>query len=162
MVVHFVFPTKIKITVCLYSKCPFCFSQHQKQEEPSRTKTTVGPKKAFLKKGEGIARFGMKPKTDAVKPTALQEKNSKNNGMEQRAPVTRKTATAKDYATGKQPAVVAEASGVKQKAIVNHSATVKQSDRLQLDARKSNVSKFPTDRQTGGTVFPRKPNILDL
>jgi hypothetical protein len=77
----------------------------------------------------------MRPKTQTNKPAAREEKNC---GMEQRAPVTRKTATVKDYAS------------VKQKAIVNHPATVKQSDRPQLDEKKSKVSKFPTDRQTAG------------
>jgi hypothetical protein len=128
--------------------------QNQKHEEPRRPKTTIATKRTFLKKGEGIARFGMKSKTD-TKPTTLQEKNSANNVMERKAPVTRKTATVKDFATVKQSAMsaITETATVKQKAIVNHSASGKlSSDRPQFDARKSKVSKYI--QQTAGICPP--------
>jgi hypothetical protein len=126
--------------------------QNQKHEEPRRPKPTIATKRTFLKKGEGIARFGMKSKTD-TKPTTLQEKNSANNVMERKAPVTRKTATVKDFATVKQSAMpaIAETATVKQRAIVNHSASGKLSDRSQFDARKSKVSK--SIHQTAG-IWP--------
>ena len=128
--------------------------QNQKHEEPRRPKPTIATKRTFLKKGEGIARFGMKSKTD-TKPTTLQEKNSANNVMERKAPVTRKTATVKDFATVKQSAMpaITETATVKQRAMpkVNRSASVKLSDRPQFDARKSKVSK--SIQQTAG-IWP--------
>ena len=129
--------------------------QNQKHEEPSQRKTTIAAKRTFLRKGEGIARFGMKPKI-ITKPTTVNEKNCGNNLMEQKAPVTRKTATAKDYASiSKRSAIPAltEDAGVKQKSTVNHFATLKPSDRLQLDARNSKMSKPVTVQQTAGTIL---------
>ena len=66
--------------------------------------------------------------------------------MEQKAPVTRKTATAKDYTTAKQSAMsrVTE-TAFKQKSVVNQFITAEQ---IQFDARKLNVSKSSAAQQT--------------
>ncbi|XP_028396867.1 centromere protein J-like [Dendronephthya gigantea] len=84
------------------------------ENEPAQpTRTNAAAKKTFLRKGEGIARFGMKPKIVTKQGQAtMKDKNLQNRVSEERVPVTRKTATVKDYATVNQsrtPAVGAQA-----------------------------------------------------
>ncbi|XP_028417891.1 uncharacterized protein LOC114542568 isoform X2 [Dendronephthya gigantea] len=86
------------------------------ENEPAQpTRANKAAKKTFiLRKGEGIARFGMKPKIVTKQGQAtVKDKCLQNSVLEERAPVTRKTATVKDYATVNQsrsPAVGAQAS----------------------------------------------------
>ena len=105
-----------------------------------RPKTGIAAKRTFLKKGEGLARFGVR-----TKPVASKEHDK--DIVEQKAPVTRKTATVKDYATSKQSAMprVTEAA-VKPKSMA-------KTDQMQLDVRKLNASKSSTGPQTMSKLF---------
>ena len=109
-----------------------------------RSKIGIAAKRTFLKKGEGLARFGVRTKT-VTEPVASKEHDK--DIVEQKAPVTRKTATVKDYTTSKQSAMprVTEAA-VKPKSMA-------KTDQMQLDVRKLNASKSSTGRQTMSKLF---------
>ena len=87
----------------------------------------------------------------------MKDKNLGNHVSEERAPVTRKTATVKDYATMKQstsPAVRDTVPTKKQSSMVDHADMRKESieNWVQVDAKRSQATKSVIFQKPGGTI----------
>lgn len=117
-------------------------------------------KRTFLRKGEGLARFGMKVQPKPIHAKLTANNHGNDDTGQPTVPVTRKTATVKDYATVKRFAVPPET--VKQRTAVNHSVHFSApdfSDRPQFDDRTKNVSsKSGGSERHAGKVFESEPS----